>query len=270
MLNTESRVLTPDVAAALRRLGLTSDPDDVRALARGGVYLPVGGGAPDEDDDDGDGDGGDDDGDGDSGDGDDGDGSTDDEDDSDVKAALAELKQANRALSRRLNEETRARKKAEKTLQTQQRQEQEEAGEYKEMYEAEKRDHEALKGTLKTKAVESAVASVATRLKARNPAAIARLIRDLPDDVVDDDFEADEAIIEHEIQKLKRTDKYLFEDDKRQQDDVRGDAGGNGRRGEAGGRTRRDDADDDEVEGVSRMSRYFDKHPPKSMVEAGG
>lgn len=174
-------------------------------------------------DGDGSGDGGNGGGDGDAGDGNgNGDGDGDDAGDGDGEDDHAAAERA--ALNRRLNEETKARKKAERELARREREDKEASGEYKQMYEDSQKEVEGLKAQIKDGAFDRSVHAVATRMKFRNPALAPKLVdSSLKDNAVDEDGDVDEKLVERELKKLVAADRYLVEEEKSGQGNVKGD-----------------------------------------------
>ena len=174
----------------------------------------------DNDDDDSDDDDKDDDDDDDSDD-DDNDDDNDDDDDDDDDKETPEQKE-NRELKRRLGEERRARKKAEKAAKTNERKRSEKSGQHKRMYEEEKERADGLEAQLKAGSLERAVIAEATRLEFINPSNAFRLVSPDLSDAVDEDGEVDEDRVRDSLKKLAKSDKHLVNKKKRQ-GNVKGD-----------------------------------------------
>ena len=116
------------------------------------------------------------------------------------------------ALKRRLDAETKARKKAERELLRRKNAEREEAGEYKTMYEEQKAENETLRRSILDGAYERAVEAKARDLKFRNPSIAASLLpKSLRENAVDEDGEVDERLVERELKGLAKRESYLVQ-----------------------------------------------------------
>lgn len=202
-------------------------PDDQAARLADGFVPAMAGGDPEGDEGgaggsgDGEGDGaGDGDGDGEgagAGDGDgdgdgaggsgDGDGSGSGDGDGDGEGTVTAAQHA--SLQRRLAESEKARKKLERAEAKAKREKEESDGEYKTLYEAEKKTNAELKGTIANGARDRSAVKIATRLKFHAPGSAIKLIADdLPDDVVDEDGDVDELAIEKAFKTLLKTEPH--------------------------------------------------------------
>lgn len=85
-----------------------------------------------------------------------------------------------------------------------------EQGKYKELYEKRESEFSALKNTLKTKAVDSALREILQKAGARSVDTVAKLVDKSKVTVNEEDFSVNSADIEAQIEELKKTDSILF------------------------------------------------------------
>lgn len=206
----------------LERAGVprSAPPELLRVAQMAGLALD-GEGDGDGDDGDGDGDGDDgDDGSGDDGDdGDDGDGDGDDGDDGDDEdGELKATREENRALKRRLSDETKAKKSAERKLKSEQREKQKKNGQYEQMFKDEKERREELEGQLKGGALDRAITSEASRQNFRSPDLAVSIVKTDLQDAVDEDGDVDEDRVRDSLKKLAKREPGLVKKSKRQGD----------------------------------------------------
>jgi hypothetical protein len=172
-----------------------------------------------------DGDGGDGDGDGDgAGDGDGGDGDGDGDDD-ELRAENKRLQAEAAANARRAGEAERKAKKLERDKQQAAKKDQESQGEFETLYNQEKTAREEQDGAIRQRLVKSSVKSIAAGLGFINPEKAHKLVDINPTDVVDDEFEVDEASITRTLENLAKTDTYLVKKGRAQRDDLGGKDG---------------------------------------------
>lgn len=241
-----SRSVTPELLHVAQLAGLRLDGDD--------------GGDDDDDDDNADDDDDDTADDDDAADDDDDDDTADDDDDDDESDAERE----NKALKRRLAEERKARKKADKALKSTERERQKKSGQYKRMYEEEKERGDGLEQQLRQGSLSRAITSEASRQNFRSPDLAVKLVRDDLKDAVDEDGEVDEDLVRDALKKLAKSERSLVKKSKRQgdvtgDDDDDEDVEEDDDEGKNRNRRRRNKSDDEQVTPRERLRRGHEK-----------
>lgn len=148
------------------------------------------------------------------------------------------------ALQRKLAEEAKGRRIAERKLQASARKEAEAQGEFERLYEEEKAAHEGTRRRYEEAERSRTVTAVATRLGFRNPTIASQLVS-LPEDVEPED----ERAVERALKALAKREPYLVAEKRPQKPSVGEGEGG-----------RRNGQDDVEVTpGLGRLRRAYAK-----------
>lgn len=136
-------------------------------------------------------------------------------DNDDAREEAAHLRAELNAVKRRLADEQKGRKKAERAAAAHKRAEDEEAGEYRKLYEEKVAEYERLERSVAVEKMDRAVIAAARRLQFRNPDLAPRLVQ-LDDDVEPDD----DPLIERALKKLAKQEPYLLRADRGQTADA--------------------------------------------------
>lgn len=151
-----------------------------------------------------------------------GEGSSDEDDDDEDDDATKRDNELS-ALKRRLGEAEKARKKAERELARQTQKDQAAQGEYKEMYEAEKRRGDDLELKLRTGALDRATIAAATNQRFVHPDLVPALAKGSLKDAVDEDGEVDETLVENAVKALGKRYQELLLPPEKPQNPVKGE-----------------------------------------------
>ena len=139
----------------------------------------------------------------------DGDGGDDEHEDASA-AAIAALEKRLAAAERAAADANKAKRRAERAAEQRKSARAEEEGEFKTLYEQERAAREQLETRLRNDARDRAIISAASKLRFKDPEdAVILAVRNLPEDVVDEDGDVDEDAIDRVLKRIAKDKPYL-------------------------------------------------------------